>query len=92
MSVVQYILIAYFILLIVALCTCAQSCPTLCNPMDCNPPGSSVHGILLARILEGAAIFSSRASPLPRDRTCVFYISCIGGEGSLLMAPSGSPL
>ena len=29
-----------------------QSCPTLCDPMDCNPPGSSIHGILQARILE----------------------------------------
>ena len=33
-------------------CSVAQSCPTLCNPMDCSPPGSSVHGILQARILE----------------------------------------
>ena len=31
----------------------AQSCPTLCNPMDCSPPGSSVHGILQARMLSG---------------------------------------
>ena len=34
----------------------AQSCPTLCNPMDCNPPGSFVHGILQARVLEWVAI------------------------------------
>ena len=34
----------------------AQSCPTLCDPMDCSPPGSSVHGILQARILEWVAI------------------------------------
>ena len=34
----------------------AQSCPTLCDPMDCSPPNSSVHGILQARILEGVAI------------------------------------
>ena len=33
-------------------CSVAQSCPTLCNPMDCNPPGSSVHGIFQARIQE----------------------------------------
>ena len=33
-----------------------QSCPTLCNPLDCSPPGSSVHGILQARILEWVAI------------------------------------
>ena len=34
----------------------AQSCPTLCNPVDCSPPGSSIHGILQARILEWVAI------------------------------------
>ena len=34
----------------------AQSCPTLCDPMDCGPPGSSVHGIFQARVLEWAAI------------------------------------
>ena len=39
----------------------AQSCPTLCNPLDCSPPGSSVHGILQARILEQVAIPFSRA-------------------------------
>ena len=39
-----------------ALCSVAQSCPTLCDPLDCSPPGSSVHGILQARILEWAAI------------------------------------
>ena len=42
-----------------------QSCPTLCNPMDCSPPGSSVHGILQARILESVAMPSSRGSPYP---------------------------
>ena len=39
-----------------------QSCPTLCNPMDCNPPGSSVHGILQARILAWVVISFSRGS------------------------------
>ena len=34
----------------------AQSCPTLCNPMDCSPPGSSIHGIFQARVLEWGAI------------------------------------
>ena len=38
----------------------AQLCPTLCNPVDCSPPGSSVHGILQARILEWVAISFSR--------------------------------
>ena len=53
----------------------AQSClPHLCDPMDCNPPGSSVHGVLQARILEWVAISSSRGSYLPRDQTHVSYI------------------
>ena len=47
-----------------------QSCTTLCHPMD--PPGSSVHEILQARILEWVAIFSSRGSSQPRDQTWVF--------------------
>ena len=48
------------------------------TPMDCNPPGSSVHGILQARILEWVAISSSRGSSWPRDQTQLSYISCIG--------------
>ena len=50
-----------------------QSCPTLCNPMDCSPPGSSVHGVLQARILERVAISSSRGSSWPRDQ---MHTSC----------------
>ena len=49
----------------------AQSCPTLCDPVDCSPPGSSVHGILQARVLEWVAISFSRGSSRPRDRTQV---------------------
>ena len=52
----------------------AQSCPTLCNPVDCSLPGFSVHGILQARILEWAAISFFRGSSQPRDRT---RVSCI---------------
>ena len=44
-----------------------QSCLTLCDPMDCNPPGSSVHGTLQARILEWVAISYSRGSSQPRN-------------------------
>ena len=47
----------------------------LCDPMDCSPPGSSVHGILQARILEWVAIPFSRGSSQPRDRTLVSYIA-----------------
>ena len=49
-----------------------QSCLTLCDPMDCTPPGSSVHGISQARTLEWTAMPSSRGSSRPRDRTHVF--------------------
>ena len=55
-----------------------QSCLTLCHPMDCSPPGSSVHGILQARTLEWVAMPSSKGSSPPRDRTCVSSVSCIG--------------
>ena len=48
---------------------------TLCNPMDCSPPGSSLHGILQARILEWVAMPSSRGSSRPRDQASVSYIS-----------------
>ena len=46
-----------------------QSCPTLCDPMDCSPPGSSAHGILQARTLEWVARPSSRRSFQLRDQT-----------------------
>ena len=45
----------------------AESCPTLCDPMDCSLPGSSVQGILQERILEWVAIFFSRGSSQPRN-------------------------
>ena len=47
--------------------TC-QSCPTLCNPMDCNPPGSSIHGFFQARILEWVDVSFSRDLPNPRTK------------------------
>ena len=46
--------------------------------MNCSPPGSSVHGIFQAKILEGVAVSSSRGSSCPRDRTHVIHVSCIG--------------
>ena len=58
----------------------AQSCPTLCNPMDCSLPGFSLHGILQARVLEWVAISFSRGSSRPRDRT---RVSCIPGNNYL---------
>ena len=56
-------------------CLAAKSCPSLWDPMDCSPPGSSVHGISQTRILEWVAISYSRGSSQPRDWN---YVSCIG--------------
>ena len=64
-----------------------QSGLTLCNPMDCSPPGSSVHGILQARILGWVVMPSSRTSSQPRDRTCS---SCTAG-GFFTTEPLGKP-
>ena len=64
----------------VCVCVCAQtlqSCLTLCNPTDCSPPESSVHGILQAGILEWVAMPSSGGSFRLRDRT---HVSCIGRQ------------
>ena len=66
-------------------CLVVQSCLTLCDPVDYSPPGSSVHGILQARILEWAAIPFSRGSSQTRDQTWVF---CIAG-GLFTIWPPG---
>ena len=66
-------------LMCVCVCVCSHS--VVSNPlrtMDCNLPGSSVHEIFQARILEWVAIFSSRGSSWPRDPACISCISCIG--------------
>ena len=55
-----------------------QMCLTLCDSMDYSPLGSSIHGILQARILEWITIPSSRGSSQPRDQTPIYYVSCIG--------------
>ena len=71
----------------VCVCVCArvsQSCPTLCDPMDCSPPHSSIQGILQARILEWVAIPFSKGSSQPRDRT---WVSCIAGRFFTVWAP-----
>ena len=55
----------------------AQSCPALCDPMDCDPPGSSVHRILQVRLLEWIDITFSRGSFQPKNRT---WVSGIAGR------------
>ena len=65
-----------------------QSCLTLCNPMDCSVPDSSIHGILLARILEWVTIPFSRGSSQPRDWT---QFSLIAGRFFTVWATSEAP-
>ena len=96
-----------FVLLCVCVCVCVcvrarararacthvhvQSCLTLCDPMDCSPPSSSVYGIFQARILEWVAVPSSRGSSGPRDQICIFCIGrqilyhCATWEASVLL-------
>ena len=65
-------------------CVCVyahtQEWLTLCDPVDCSPPGSSVHGIFQARILEWVAISYSMGCSQPRDQTCISSVSCIGRQ------------
>ena len=71
-------------------CVFAQSCPTLCDSMDYNPPGPSIHGMLQARILEWVAISFSKGSSWHKDRTQVCFPLCHLGspETSCLCACS----
>ena len=68
-----------------------HSCLTLCDAMDYSPPGSSVHGILQARILEWVATLSSRGSSQPRDQSHVSFVSLTLTGGFHLVLP-GKPL
>ena len=68
-----------------------QSCLTLCHPMNCSPPGSSVQGILQARILEQVAVLSSRESFQSRDQTRVSLCLLYWQAGSLSLVPLGKP-
>ena len=67
-------------------CSVPEPCSTLCNPVDCSPPGFSVHEILQARILEWVAMPSSRGSSRPRDRTQVSHFA-----GFFTTEPPGKP-
>ena len=64
----------------------AQLCPTVCDPVDCSPLSSSIHGILQARILEWVAISFPRVFSQPRDQT---QVSCIAGRCFNLWATRG---
>ena len=68
-------------------CYITKSCPNLCDPMDCSPPSSFVHGIFQARILEWVVISFFRGSSRPRDWT---HVSCLAG-GFFTTEPPGKP-
>ena len=75
-------------------CVCAKwlhLCLTLHNPMDCSLPGSSVHRILQARLLEWVAMLSSRGSSRPKDQTLVSHMSCFGRRVLYHRRHLGSP-
>ena len=61
----------------VCVCAVARSCPTLCDPMDCSPPGSSVHGIFRQECWNRFVISSFRRSSQSKDRACISCTSCI---------------
>ena len=61
-------------------CVHAQLCPTLCDPMDYSPPGSSVHSAFLARTLQWVAIFFFKGHSWPKDWTSISHILCTAGR------------
>ena len=70
---------------------CAQACPTLCSPFDCGLSGSSVHGILRARILEQVAISHFRGPSQPRNQNCCLLCLLHWKVDSLPLYHLGSP-
>ena len=74
-----------------SVCSVTQSCPALYGRMDCSPPGSSVHRILQAGILEWVAASYCRVSSRPRDRTCVSCVRCIDMQILYHQCHLGSP-
>ena len=95
LKIFSYIIVSLFLLIIFFLLhnhfqlpvrmwsEVVQLCPTLCDPMDCSPPGSSVLGYFQARILEWVAMLSSSGSSWPRDQT---QVSCIADRRFTLWA------
>ena len=76
-----------FVLLLAKWSEVAQSCPTLCDPVDCSPPCSSVHGIFQARVLKWVATSFSRGYSRPRNRT---QVTCIVSKTLYRLSHQGS--
>ena len=86
-----------FITVCVCVCVRVRACAlslqlrlTLCSPMDCSPPGSSVHGVLQARILDWVSMPSSRGSSQPRNHTYICLLHWQAGSSQLV--PLGKPI
>ena len=78
---ITFVLFRWYSFVCVYVCVCVLShVQFFCNPMDCSPSGSSLHGISQARILEWVAISSPRGTSQPRDWTHVSCISCTASE------------
>ena len=79
----ESVCVRIFVSMYVHVCTRAKSlqlCQTLCDPVDCSPPGFSVHAILQVRILEWVAVSSSRGSSQPRDQTRISMSPALPGR------------
>ena len=88
-----FVLITLFeILCIIHAYSVLQSCPTLCDPMECKPLDSSVHGVIPARILEWDVISFSRGFSWPRDQSRGTCISCIVGKFFTAKPPGKLPV
>ena len=74
----------------VCVCACVHMRLTLCNPIDCSPSGSSVHGVFQARKLKCFAVSYSRGSSKPRDQSWVSLSPALAGD-SLPLVPPGKP-
>ena len=83
--------IHYLVITYVCCAKSLQSCSTLCDRMDCSPPGSSILGILQTRILVWIATPSSRGSSQPRDQNCTSCVSCVSRQVLCYYYHQGSP-
>ena len=83
---------SFVVFLLLVCCSVSTLCLTLCDPTDCSRPGSSVHGISQARIVEWVAISFSRGCSRPRDQNRISCISCIGRRVLPQVSRWGSPV
>ena len=71
----------------VCVCLVAQSCPTLCDLIDCSPQAPVSSGLSQSSILKRVAISFSRGSSQPRNQICLSFVSCIAGRRPIQVVP-----